>query len=237
MIPRQFELVRTADQSPSFQRTDHPNQETMHHRGGAYSETQYIYGDAVRFALKQELRSFVSVGLGLGYNELLVACESIKIGLSSSNIWMVSYETVDQLKADFLLFIQQKTAASGVYDDLLQFFMKDYGFTRETILNWLNQAHLEGHWILADGLGLQTPILKQAECCLFDAFSSKTTPDLWTEEFLKFFMEKHLAQKAIFSTYARTGNLKRSLVTCQFQMLERAGFAGRRESTLAVRGL
>lgn len=209
----------------------------MHHRGGAYSETQYIYGDAVRLALQNGLHRFVSVGLGLGYNELLIACESLRHGLQPTDVWLMSYETEDQLKTDFLNFVLQRPEVPKVYHQLLQFFLKDYTFDAREILQWLRSAYECGGWILGAGLQLQSPVLQKANCCLFDAFSSKTTPDLWTEEFLCVFMQDHLDEKAIFSTYARTGNLKRALLARGFQMTKRPGFAGRRESTLALRGI
>lgn len=240
MIPARFELVLTADKSPSFQRMDDLNQELMHHRGGAYSETQYIYGDAIRIALKNGLKSFVSVGLGLGYNELLIACENLKMeavaGIEPGSTTIISYELVDQLKSDFLAFIHRDPSAPTVYSDILAFFTAEYGFSDEQILSWLQEAFVSGRWQLQGALTSDAKILRKSECCLFDAFSSKTSPDLWSEEFLKMFLNEHFTEKALFATYASLGSLKRSLLSAGFHLGDKSGFAGRRESTLAFRG-
>ncbi len=235
MIPSQFELVLTADNSPSFQQLDHPNTELMHHRGGAYTETQYIYGDAIRRALHVHLKSFVSVGLGLGYNELLIAVECLKNGVGAKDVFLVSYEVVEQLKTDFLAFVHGAPTPK-VYTDILSFFRKDYSSSDDEVRAWLREAYQTKRWLVQGGLSAQSEVLEPAQCCLFDAFSSKTTPELWSEDFLKIFLSQHLDQKAIFATYARTGVLKRSLLEQGFELLKKPGFFRRKDSTLALRG-
>ena len=73
------------------------------------------------------------------------------------------------------------------------------------------------------------------DCVLYDAFSSKSTPELWSEDFLSSFLDG-LGEDCVFTTYASTGALKRALKKIDFQIVPRKGFLGRRESTLAVRG-
>jgi tRNA U34 5-methylaminomethyl-2-thiouridine-forming methyltransferase MnmC len=45
-----------------------------------------------------------------------------------------------------------------------------------------------------------------------------------------------LAPQAVLATYAATGTMNRALRTLGFKILEKPGFQGKRESTLAVRG-
>lgn len=51
METQRFALVLTADGSPTIRDLTSPQQECMHHRGGAYQETQYVYGEAIRAVL------------------------------------------------------------------------------------------------------------------------------------------------------------------------------------------
>jgi len=70
----------------------------------------------------------------------------------------------------------------------------------------------------------------------FDAFSKKSSATLWTEEFLNSFLENHTHADCVFTTYACTSQLKRVLKKHGFSLINRPGFAGKRESTLAMRG-
>src|SRR5690606_37298150 len=69
----QYERVLTGDGSPSVV-LGSPQQayECMHHRGGALSESLFIYHAALERALELGVEPKVlSVGLGLGYNEAI----------------------------------------------------------------------------------------------------------------------------------------------------------------------
>ena len=75
-----FTIVTTADGSPSLSIEDSSGYvEKMHHAAGAMSESIYIYGEAVQKVLDRRwpLR-VLSVGLGLGYNELITAASGGK---------------------------------------------------------------------------------------------------------------------------------------------------------------
>ncbi|MBX9765937.1 MAG: hypothetical protein K2X47_01585, partial [Bdellovibrionales bacterium] len=72
---------------------------------------------------------------------------------------------------------------------------------------------------------------------LFDLFSSKTNQELWAEPFLTQFLEERAEQRCVFASYAATGNLKRALRRHGFTLAQVAGFAGKRETTLAHRQL
>jgi tRNA U34 5-methylaminomethyl-2-thiouridine-forming methyltransferase MnmC len=78
-----------------------------------------------------------------------------------------------------------------------------------------------------------TPIIS---LFFFDAFSGKSTPELWTPEFLALFLQRVAQEKAVFATYACTGTLKRTLQTAGFVVEKRPGFQGKRDSTTAVLG-
>jgi tRNA U34 5-methylaminomethyl-2-thiouridine-forming methyltransferase MnmC len=79
--------------------------------------------------------------------------------------------------------------------------------------------------------------MAKTHCLLFDAFSAKTSPDLWTEEFLVEFFNKATAGDALISTYASRTALKNALKRAGFLVEVREGFKGKRNSTLASKGL
>jgi tRNA U34 5-methylaminomethyl-2-thiouridine-forming methyltransferase MnmC len=76
---------------------------------------------------------------------------------------------------------------------------------------------------------------KRFNCIAFDAFSSKSTPELWTRDFLDHFLASACDDSCVLSTYACTGNLKRALIDAGFELRIREGYASKRDSTLAVR--
>ncbi|NJL25980.1 MAG: hypothetical protein HC902_12985 [Calothrix sp. SM1_5_4] len=74
--PSSIEVLTTKDGSPTlaFRRED-GYVEKMHHADGAVSESFYIYGEALEICRRNigpgEPVRAISVGLGLGYNELI----------------------------------------------------------------------------------------------------------------------------------------------------------------------
>lgn len=61
-LDKKFEVVWTEDGSPSLKSVQ--GHEVMHHRGGAYDETQSIYGNVVREVMNQGGARFFIGGLG-----------------------------------------------------------------------------------------------------------------------------------------------------------------------------
>ncbi len=69
---------------------------------------------------------------------------------------------------------------------------------------------------------------------LFDAYSNKISKKLWSESFLENLMAK-CKKGSLFTTYAATGVLNRTLRKSRFKNLKRKGFLYKRESTLAIK--
>lgn len=221
-----YELVITEDGSPSLKWAD---KEIMHHKGGAYSETFEIYGGPIRETLKQGFNSFVSVGLGLGYNELMVASEAIKFGIP--NVRILSYESDDFLKNQFLNFLAARNN-DQIFKTISEFFEVPFKLIADFLLDH-KQRNL---WELQGALNSDSICADSYHCILYDAFSSKTSPELWSEEFLNSFLKKSADSSfCLFSTYACTGALKRALKSQGFDVQLREGFHGKRNSTLGVR--
>jgi hypothetical protein len=252
-----FNVIWTGDGSPSLRGDTEP----MHHLGGAYAETQYIYGEALR-RLQQwpaltEWRVLV-VGLGLGYIELLAMAEALKHG---KPLKILSYEIKQELVDAFLAWLQGDLQLM-VYDKMYEFFQKDYyenacendigkdiGKDYETggfangqqpkpldlkLALW--QAYQSGDWQIRGRLDDGSLPTISYQALLFDAFSGKSTPELWSEEFLARFLGATVNETAIFSTYACTGTLRRTLQTAGFIVEKRLGFQGKRNATIATFG-
>lgn len=242
-----FEIETTGDGSPSLRMLqpvapDRDKGESMHHSGGACAETDLIYGNPVRETLKKIPQPhFLIVGLGLGYIELVIAREAILAGLKPQDIaGITSYESVSELREFFHLWLSHSVSMlSGevqeTYDKVLQSVLKGYQISPQQLKDFLLY-----HFPTADKIcgALVEPLEFKTEyhCILYDAFSSKTSPHLWEEEFLNMFLAKAAAKSCQVSTYACKASLKRALNHQGFDVIVREGFQGKRNSTLGVRG-
>ncbi len=131
-----------------------------------------------------------------------------------------------RVPADFIL----------TYDSILKFVSGEVGVAAFEIHHFLGELIQSGRWLIRPALESSTEFSRNKFGVIcFDAFCSKTSPQLWDEEFLRDFVFKTAAPRAVFSTYACTSALNRRLVNCGFQLNKRAGFAGKRASTFAIR--
>jgi hypothetical protein len=228
----EFKSLITADSSPTLSLP--PTWEPMHSLEGAFSETQYIYQPTVELAFAHcPSPTFLSLGLGLGYNEILIACEALAGKKQPALIR--SFELVPELRDYFKAWIQRESSPLGsVYDQIVSLYAEKYHFSELVILEQLQK-------FLAQGiLSLEGPVTSQTDLSLtngilFDAFCAKTSPELWTAEFLHDFFKRTADTPCFMSTYACTGELRRSLTAAGFTVEKRKGFANKRESTSAKR--
>jgi hypothetical protein len=250
-----FDLEWTADSSPTLRligrhlKDPEKNAESMHHSGGAASETVYIYGQATTWVLKKENLQkpirICSVGLGLGYNEILIA---LLVYHEKTQICVDSFEIDPELKTSWMNWIfepleNQKfdRKKNQIYDRIflilseilkLQIDVKDFKI-------FLQQSYDSAKWTLKDELNSDK--IPHGSCyhlCLFDAFSQKTSGELWTEEFLNAFISQSLNKEfCLLATYACTGLLSRTLKHHNFKVTKKPGFNGKRDSTWAERQL
>ncbi len=241
-----FQFVTTEDGSVSA-RIGAPTaaledcSEAMHSLRGAFSETVYIYGTALQLATAQGFDERVlSMGLGLGYVELLAAAIALKNKRSTRG---ESFEIVPELRTYFREWLLSATQSSAalpkefidVYDAIRDRTALEIGVNKNELHETLANAVTAGDWLIRDELKPATTFSSPFGCICFDAFSSKTTPTLWSEDFLKSFLQKTTAPEAVLSTYACTGALKRALKSERFAVTIREGFSSKRDSTLAVR--
>jgi S-adenosyl-L-methionine-dependent methyltransferase len=238
-----FLFVVTQDGSPTLRLTSPEGEsESMHSLRGAFSETVYIYGAAIERCLKERFEPrILSLGLGLGYVELLAVALQLR-DAPTSEFGGESFELLPELREFFYSWTLgelEKVPADFVraYDEILDFTARATGIESSRIRSQLAELLKTGRWVLSGPLDAKTEVHGPFGCLCFDAFSSKTSPDLWTEEFLDQFFAKVAAPGCVLSTYACTGALKRTLKANRFDVTIRAGFGSKRDSTFAVREL
>lgn len=222
--------------------------ETMHSLRGAFNETVYIYGTALDRARNALLAGVVSVtasnnfsprtlslGLGLGYVEILSAAYAVKSGETPRG---ESFESVDDLTSSFRAWVEgapEVLVPHSLYEDVARRTFELTGVSVTTIREALKAAIAKNDWRLSPAMTPTTSFSESFQCVAFDAFSSKSTPELWTREFLDHFLQTACATKCVLSTYACTGHLKRALKDAGFSLEIREGYASKRDSTLATR--
>lgn len=239
-----FKVENTSDGSPTLRllhssSKEHLDGESMHHSGGAWSETEQIYGRAIDFVYQQNQNlskkiQFVVVGLGLGYIELLIADLAEKYQYPLHLIQIDSFESVTELQNHFIQWLNQKEITheiSTVYDSVVNFVGPQ---CRENLHRIYQLGHFRIHGALDPAQLDRLRSELQFSGLMYDAFSSKTNPELWDEDFLKSLIAAHDTELAVVATYASKGTLKRALKFHQFAMNEERGFQGKRNSTFAV---
>jgi tRNA U34 5-methylaminomethyl-2-thiouridine-forming methyltransferase MnmC len=210
----------------------------MHHRAGALSETLYVYGEAIEYALDLGMRKFVSVGLGLGYVEWVLVASALAKGVWPS-CSLRSFELDEALLDGFEAGLMEKeptgSNVSKVHVEVLTAVSAHFGITEQRLREALVQATSQGRSRREQALTSETSWEEKADCVLYDAFSAELQPSLWTTEFLSRFLESAAAPQCLFASYASNGPLKRTLKSKGFHCHKRAGFGGKRECTLAER--
>lgn len=227
----------TADGSPTL-RTGGDG-ESMHHSGGALEETLMIYGEPVREVFSSTIvkpRVF-SVGLGLGYVELVSAAFAIR---AEKSFEMLTLESVKGLVWVFDRWLRgelppgELQVGMSMVSDLVS---KATEVPAERLRSTLRSMRDSGEWSVGGALSPEQIPSERFHAILYDVFSAKTNPELWTEEFLRQFADQCAEARCLFSTYACTGNLKRALRSTGFEVIQRDGFKGKRHSTLGRREL
>src|ERR1044072_8503613 len=236
-LPDDIEIYTTGDGSPTlaFKRAD-GYVEKMHHTGGALSESLYIYRDALKLALENGASPrVISMGLGLGYNELISIAHFAAAGIDRFKIW--SFEAVPALREAFAGWAggdisSQLTEVSGqAAAKVAEAFSITPERLRELTCTALKDGRLELRGPFPDDIEGVT----STSTVYYDAYSNKMDPALWSVDFLTEKLGPCLDEVCVLATYAATGALNRSLKQLGFRLIPKAGFQGKRQSTLALR--
>lgn len=234
-----FTLEKTQDGSPTLRRhqatrSDFPDGESMHHSGGAWAETLYIYQPVIEKIknLKIQEPAFLSVGLGLGYVELLIAKEYL-----GQDVRISSFEIVPELREYFVKWICDENLSEEIQStyDLVGHFVSDADSAKlKNIKRHLRNLRENKKWFIQGALEeAQSPFPHHG--IMYDAFSKAVSPHLWQPDFVVNFLNQWGAENCVLSTYSCTGEFKRALKSAQFELQIKLGFKGKRNSTFAVR--
>ena len=241
----QFQFAPTGDGSPTLEfHYDTGIIEKMHHGKGAFSETLYIYKPALIGT------RILSIGLGLGYNEIMTAAYAVKEGLEDS-FFLMSFEKESFLSEQLLNYVQYATHTDLsvyftptalrddfmiAYEDIFTRMATHFGIDPTQIKSTLAKWIMEGRWVLSGEFAVENGAHQEPfHGIFFDAFSDKMSPEFWSEEFLLRFLDLWSAPSCILTTYAAKGVLTRALKAKGFNVELREGFGGKKESTLATR--
>ncbi|MES2770076.1 MAG: MnmC family methyltransferase [Bdellovibrionota bacterium] len=238
-MSKTIEFILTEDGSPTayFDNfgSDNFQHEKMHHSGGAFGESVYIYGPAIQWGFaKLDHPQILSLGTGIAYNEILSAAFSI---VFDAPLKMASYEANNDLNEALIAWLknsQEKIVPFKIYDSVLEMTANVFDISGEEIKSKMLSSFVAGDWKIKDAWDSQDR--EKYNVVIYDFFSSKAMEPFWTEEFLTEFLMKNADKKCSFGTYACTGKLKRALKANHFTYYKRKGYLWKRSSTFACRG-
>lgn len=237
-------FFKTIDHSISISLQEAENiSELMHSLQGAFSETLYVYSPVVSFLLdKQEKISLLSIGLGLGYIEIMVVSQLLarkKSILDNEDFCIQSFESNKNLICFFKDFFLGKAVPilfEDTYKDIVSKMAVYYNLAAIDIMNYMKKLIFNNKIILNSKFTNETKLVRPVSGVFFDAFSIKSTPDLWQMNVIKnVLQEKNLLNYCCFATYASRSILKKELKECNFKIIPKVGFSGKRECIFAIK--
>jgi hypothetical protein len=233
-----FTFITTDDGSPSLRTNDLPF-ETMHSRAGAFSETLHVYSDVLVWMKEHNLPpDFISVGLGLGYVEFLVTAFYLAYRQPQGQLTLDSFESESELillLERWLNNLEIPVTWRNAYSYIDSLFANYFTLVPRQVSDALVMMKETGQWRIHSALKTETVFDNRYAGIFYDAFSTKTTPDLWVEEFLRNFLNKSAAKHCCFATYAANSVVKRVLREHGFTIPKKDGYGYKRECTFAYR--
>ncbi|MCB0378527.1 MAG: hypothetical protein KDD33_08550 [Bdellovibrionales bacterium] len=225
-----FEIISTLDGSPTLSLA---GGEKMHSLDGALSETYFIYAPVLDEALKAPHPKILSLGLGIGYNEIIALAKTLRLG--TKDFLILSFEIEEWLIEDFKSWALQKdiTPLDSCYDEILKLACQKEAMDPQAVKTLLQQTLQDGRLLVVGPMTLENSH-GPFQGILYDAFSNHTDPELWDQTYLETFLQNYSdPEHCYFATYAATGNLKRALISQGFTLEDKKGFGRKRQSTYA----
>ncbi len=235
-----YMFYKTKDGSPSVSMgNEYSRTELMHSTDGAFSETLYLYEPIVEFVANQcSNYTFLSVGLGLGYVEMMIVGYFLKQGIFDKDRFRIfSYEKDGSLKSFFYSFFLGDKVPNLFYDtytEIINMYAKHYVIAVHELKEAMKKALLQNNILLLSDFNLSTSVPEKVQGVFFDAFSAGTSPELWSSEALDHVFNQCDTPCAL-ATYASRSDLKKALHRHGFELLKKQGYGGKKHSTFAQR--
>lgn len=234
-----YNLCFTLDGSPTLEVTSVGKKESMHNQSGAWGETLHVYEAALKKLFEKNLSDTVvrvaSVGLGLAYNEMMTIGYLVS---QKRSFYIESFESEISFVDNFVSWLNGHSDAiyNDIYNNICATVENFYKLQAGTLRQKLFES-VGKNLVFRGALERNSDFKTKYNLIYYDAFSKAVNPDLWSEDFLNYFLSNAPAENCVFSTYAAFGDLKRVLKKQKFDILKTTGFGAKRESTLAYRNL
>src|SRR5690606_10728233 len=125
----------------------------------------------------------VSIGLGLGYNELLAVTEALRQPSRDFQIW--SFESDEDLRNCFASWLSGSSSPlNDVYEEILSGIERKLEVETRKIREATALALADGRLQLLSAFPEAARSVHDARVIFYDAFSSKMSPELWREDTL-----------------------------------------------------
>ncbi len=253
-----YTKVVTDDGSPTVRVSSSTHShEDMHHSGGALAESLFVYGEIVRAALNFNLQpKILSVGLGLGYNEAIAVAEILTFEQKRfeflekllipkrpehvfPQVKLLSFEIDETIRTCYVNWLLNKTPDTfwaPLFQEVLILVSKKYGMSDGHLKREIAKLYRDEKFKIAGSvLDFQSATNDRFSILLYDAFSTKATPEVWSEDFLKTFLSNTSEQFCFFSSYAALNGLNRALESTGYLIDIHRGFKNKRNATWAYR--
>ena len=231
-------LCLTADWGSSF--IDPISGQLMHAKEGAFSETLYIYGQNVQWALEHGYPLKICiVGLGLGYIELIALALILNSPRADESVKILSFEKSDLLRSSFIDWLtnDNQSEFAQIYDEILFHIENHLKVKALDLKTFAHKIYQNKDWIFFKDplLDFSWKTFDKYHIIQFDPYSRSANPEFWQEIWLSEFLETITVNPCSFTTYASNGPLKRALSHNGFSLEKKPGFGSKRESTFAIR--
>jgi tRNA U34 5-methylaminomethyl-2-thiouridine-forming methyltransferase MnmC len=116
-------------------------------------------------------------------------------------------------------------------------YSQKFSLPAQDIKKLLQNMYHQKEWLILPTLDEETSLdqIEQINTFLFDAYSTKTDPQLWSPQFIRHLIQQTGAEKCVFTTYAANKNIKQALIGENFTLNSAKGFHYKKESTFATR--
>lgn len=128
----------------------------------------------------------------------------------------------------------------NIYSSMLQQISRHFKINETLLKTTLKELHEQKLWVIKEALPKiekkTHPNNRTFNCILYDIYSSKTNPELWSYDYLAYFLKYFMDKKnCIFRSYASQFQLKKALKEQGFKLIKSTGFDYKRESTKAIK--